>query len=78
MERGIPDKKKGPGGRGREGTARGDRGFVPDCLFAGNRGWIKASRFASRFSTPSSSLVSPDFDRDWPRFSRACEGLLDD
>lgn len=30
---------------------RRDRGFVPDCLFAGNRGWIKASRFASRFST---------------------------
>lgn len=51
MERGIPDK--GPGGWGRRdgGTPRRDRGFVPDCLFAGNRGWIKASRFASRFST---------------------------
>lgn len=54
---------------GAKGTPRRDRGFVPDCLFAGNRGWIKASRFASRFST-SFCRISIAIGHDSTRLSR--------
>lgn len=47
--RGGKRKSDGPeeGGGTEEGRGR-EPGFVPDCLFAGNRCWIKASRFAGR------------------------------
>lgn len=38
------EERHGTGGK----RLGGEPGFVPDCLFAGNRCWIKASRFVGR------------------------------